>query len=162
MVHSISHYYPTIIPLLSHYLWSLYISTGVGFLNHHMTSPPQSSAPLQKPIIVMRSNIAKLFRQHLPQIKKISIIPPKNHLQSLGRWVSFQKVGYVTSKCSNSNLAPLWSQQDPDIGLEKSVLAIPPLLAVGAIHHYLIQQGLRFTADLCFFLRWLMLGDVAY
>jgi len=41
-------------------------------------------------------------------------------------------------------------RQDPDIGLEKSVLAIPPLLAVGAIHHYLIQQGLRFTADLFF------------
>ena len=45
---------------------------------------------------------------------------------------------------------PLWrwplvgaSPQDPDIGLEKSVLAIPPLLAVGAVHHYLIQQGLR-------------------
>jgi len=38
--------------------------------------------------------------------------------------------------------------EDPDIGLEKSVLAIPPLLAVGAIHHYLIQQGLRTQASL--------------
>ncbi|CAK9093820.1 unnamed protein product [Durusdinium trenchii] len=37
---------------------------------------------------------------------------------------------------------------DPDIGLERSVLAIPPLLAVGAIHHYLIQQGLRTQASL--------------
>ena len=37
----------------------------------------------------------------------------------------------------------LGRKQDPDIGLEKSVLAIPPLLAVGAVHHYLIQQGLR-------------------
>ena len=35
-----------------------------------------------------------------------------------------------------------------DIGLERSVLAIPPLLAVGAIHHYLIQQGLRTQASI--------------
>ena len=27
---------------------------------------------------------------------------------------------------------------DPDIELERSMLAIPPLLAVGAVHHYLI------------------------
>ena len=36
----------------------------------------------------------------------------------------------------------------PDSELEKSVLAIPPLLAVGAVHHYLIQQGLRTQASL--------------
>ncbi|CAE7769716.1 gltB [Symbiodinium sp. CCMP2592] len=37
---------------------------------------------------------------------------------------------------------------DPDIELERSMLAIPPLLAVGAVHHYLIQQGLRTQASL--------------
>lgn len=35
-----------------------------------------------------------------------------------------------------------------DLGVEESVLAIPPLLAVGAVHHYLIQQGLRTQAGL--------------
>ncbi|CAJ1415503.1 unnamed protein product [Effrenium voratum] len=35
-----------------------------------------------------------------------------------------------------------------DLGVEESVLAIPPLLAVGAVHHYLIQQGLRTQASL--------------
>ena len=44
----------------------------------------------------------------------------------------------------------LGRKQDPDIGLEKSVLAIPPLLAVGAVHHYLIQQGLRIMSYIFF------------
>ncbi|CAK9051218.1 Ferredoxin-dependent glutamate synthase (Fd-GOGAT) [Durusdinium trenchii] len=48
----------------------------------------------------------------------------------------------------NSDFLSNFDVEDPDIGLERSVLAIPPLLAVGAIHHYLIQQGLRTQASL--------------
>eukprot|EP00931_Biecheleriopsis_adriatica_P081171 TRINITY_DN5450_c0_g1_i4.p1 TRINITY_DN5450_c0_g1~~TRINITY_DN5450_c0_g1_i4.p1 ORF type:complete len:1716 (+),score=439.82 TRINITY_DN5450_c0_g1_i4:585-5150(+) len=38
--------------------------------------------------------------------------------------------------------------RDFDISLEKDKLMIPPLLAVGAVHHYLIKQGLRTQASL--------------
>jgi len=34
------------------------------------------------------------------------------------------------------------------LGVEEGKLAIPPLLAVGAVHHYLIKQGLRTQASL--------------
>jgi len=34
------------------------------------------------------------------------------------------------------------------LGLEENQMAIPPLLAVGAVHHYLIQQGLRTQVSL--------------
>jgi len=38
--------------------------------------------------------------------------------------------------------------QAQGLGVEKDQLAIPALLAVGAVHHYLIQQGLRTQASL--------------
>eukprot|EP00443_Scrippsiella_acuminata_P068845 CAMPEP_0115486618 /NCGR_PEP_ID=MMETSP0271-20121206/60525_1 /TAXON_ID=71861 /ORGANISM="Scrippsiella trochoidea, Strain CCMP3099" /LENGTH=1708 /DNA_ID=CAMNT_0002914627 /DNA_START=18 /DNA_END=5145 /DNA_ORIENTATION=- len=40
------------------------------------------------------------------------------------------------------------NQSAQDLGAEKDRLAIPALLAVGAVHHYLIKQGLRTQASL--------------
>ena len=55
----------------------------------------------------MRSSIAKLFRQHLSP-KKLLRLSVSYPLQSLGRWVSFQKVGHVTSKCRRIRRSQCW------------------------------------------------------
>ncbi len=137
---------PPIDPLREKLVMSLGMSLGA---RGNLLEPQADAAKLIKlpSPLVNELELAQIEASHLTAVRLSTHYDLTQGLSALETAIAVLTQAATVAVQSGATVLIL-SDRHPSLGISENISYIPPLLAIGAVHHHLIRQGLRLKASL--------------